>query len=386
MPITAIHVDRDGERVLSLGPGATEMTLPSAGSYEVVAITAEGETRTTVRAVPGFMTILPPVLAILMALIFRQVVIALFAGVWLGAFLATGHDFVRSFFYVIDHYVVQSLSGSSGADHTAIGVFTLLRGGMVGVFSRIGGTQGVVNEISRLATTPRRGQLATWLMGIAIFFDDYTNTLIVGNTMRGITDKLNISREKLSYIVDSTAAPVACVAVITSWIGFEISLIKDSFDVMGIDRNPLTTFIASIQYSFYPLLTLVFGLAIAASTRDFGPMLKAERRARKSGRVLSDKAVPISNIDKDITFDMSATPRWYNAAIPILVVVAGTFVSLVVTGRSSLLESGVTEYSLMDTIRESNSFDALLWSSLAGCVPCRRRTASRSSRCCTTRR
>jgi len=244
----------------------------------------------------------------------------------------------------------------------------MLLGGMVGVFSRIGGTRGVVDEISRLATSPRRGQLATWLMGLAVFFDDYTNTLIVGNTMRPITDRLRISREKLSYIVDSTAAPVACIAVITSWIGFEISLVKDAFDSMGLDRNPFTTFLASIPYSFYPILTLLFGLLVAGTTRDFGPMAGAERRARTTGNVLADKAVPLSNIEEDIKSDPSQSARWYNAAIPIGVVVLGTFAGLVWTGRSALIESGATDYSLLDTIRHSDSFVSLLWSSLAGCV------------------
>ena len=367
-PFTAITIERDGATVLSLGPTDSEIELPASGTYNVTVTHAGGTSTASVRAIPGFVTVLPPILAIIMALVFRQVVIALFAGVWLGAFVVTGDNILDSFFYVVTHYVVNSLAGDGGADHTAIGVFTLLLGGMVGVFSRIGGTKGVVNEISKLATTPRRGQLSTWLMGVAIFFDDYTNTLIVGNTMRPITDRLKISREKLSYIVDSTAAPVACIAVITSWVGFEISLIKDAFDSIGIDRNPLTTFIASLQYSFYPILTLAFGFAIAYTTRDFGPMLKAEKRARTTGKLLSEKAVPISDMDHDISFDAADKPRWYNAAIPILVVVLGTFIGLVWSGRSSLVESVATSWTIMDTIRESNSFDALLWSSLAGCV------------------
>ncbi|UCG51835.1 MAG: Na+/H+ antiporter NhaC family protein [Candidatus Latescibacterota bacterium] len=346
----------------------SDVILPESGRYRVVIRSGSQTWEQSVRVLPGLFTVLPPVLAILMALLFRQVVIALFAGVWLGAFFVNDFNVVRSFFYVVDHYVVDSLAGESGWDHVSIAIFTLLLGGMVGVFSSIGGTQGVVNEISKIATNPRRGQLATWMMGIAIFFDDYTNTLIVGNTMRPITDRLRISREKLSYIVDSTAAPVACIAVITSWIGFEISLIKDAYNALGIDRNPFTTFVASIQYSFYPIVTLLFGLLVAASTRDFGPMLKAERRARKTGQVLSQKAVPLSNIDTEIQFDAARSPRWFNAVIPVVVVVLGTFVGLVLTGRSALIESGVTGYSLMDTIRESNSFVALLWSSLSGCV------------------
>jgi Na+/H+ antiporter NhaC len=367
-----MEISRDGELVASYTgnfPTSVDgVLLPRGGHYNVAVQSADENWVTSVRALPGILTILPPLLAIMMALVFRQVVIALFAGVWLGAFFVNDYDLIRSFFYVVDHYVIDSLAGESGSDHVSIGIFTMLLGGMVGVFSRIGGTQGVVNEISRLATSPRRGQLATWLMGIAVFFDDYTNTLIVGNTMRPITDKLRISREKLSYIVDSTAAPIAAIAVITSWVGFEISLIKDAFVALGIDRNPFTTFVASIQYSFYPILTLLFGLFVAVSTRDFGPMLAAEKRARSTGNVLAEKAVPLSDIDQEISFDASRLPRWYNAAIPIAVVVLGTFVGLVVTGRSALVDSGVTHYSVMDAIRESNSFVALLWSALAGCV------------------
>jgi Na+/H+ antiporter NhaC len=208
--------------------------------------------------------------------------------------------------------------------------------------------------------------VAAWLMGIFVFFDDYTNTLIVGNTMRPITDRLRISREKLSFIVDATAAPVTAIAIVTSWIGFELSLLKDAFAAAGIDRNPFTAFVSSIRYSFYPLLTLFFGLAIALSRRDYGPMLKAERRARSRGLVLAEGATPLSNIDTDLGPVAEGPRRWINAALPIAVVVVGTVVGLLVTGRRSLLATGVTRYGWLDLFRESNSFDALLWSSLTG--------------------
>jgi Na+/H+ antiporter NhaC len=368
----SLRISKDGRPVQTysgvLPDTLSAVIVPGAGRWSAV-LEAGGRTwQTHFRALPGVLTVLPPVLAIVMALIFRQVVIALFAGIWLGAFFVKDFQVLRSFYYVVDHYVIDSLTGASGPDHVSIAIFTLLLGGMVGVFSRIGGTQGVVEKISRIATTPKRGQVATWLMGIAIFFDDYTNSLIVGNTMRPITDRLKISREKLAYIVDSTAAPVACIGVITSWIGFEISLIKDAFDVVGLERNPFTTFVASIQYAYYPIMTLVFGLLVASTTRDFGPMLGAERRARTRGLLLAEKAVPLSNIDTEITFGGGQAARWYNAAIPVLVVVFGTFVGLIITGRAALIESGATEFGLMNTIRHSNSFVALLWSSLSGCL------------------
>lgn len=342
--------------------------INSSGRYTIRVQTEETVVERTFRSLPGFFTVLPPLVAILVALIFRQVIIALFMGVWLGAFFINDYQPIRSFFYVVDHYTVDSLAGEGGTDHISIAIFTLLLGGMVGIFSRMGGTQGIVNKISKIATSPRRGQLASWLMGVAIFFDDYTNTLIVGNTMRPLTDKLRISREKLSYIVDSTAAPVAAIGIISSWIGFEISLIKDAFDSLNIDRNPFTTFVASIPYSFYPIFTLIFGLFIASTRKDFGPMWKAEFRARREGKVISEKAVPISNIDTDISVASGIPQRWFNAAIPVAVVVVGTIAGLIITGRNSLIDSGASSWTLMEAFRASNSFIALLWSSLSGCV------------------
>ncbi|MCH7548507.1 MAG: Na+/H+ antiporter NhaC family protein [Candidatus Krumholzibacteriota bacterium] len=339
--------------------------VPSSGNYELVFTTAGENWETPFRAVPGWLTLLPALVAILVALVFRQVHVALFAGVWLGAFIVKDYNPVAGFFYVIDHYVIDSIAGKSGWDHTSIALFTLLLGGLVGVVSANGGAAGIVRSISGFARGPRRGQMATWLMGLLIFFDDYTNTLIVGNTMRPVTDRLRISREKLAYIVDSTAAPVASIAVITSWIGFEISLIKDAFESVGmLDRNPFSTFVASVPYSFYPILTLVFVFFVARLGRDFGPMLAAERRARSGGGVLAPGAVPISNIDADLPSGENAPQRWFNAVVPIAVVIAGTIWGLIETGRAS----AGADASLFDALREGNSFVALLWSSFAGCV------------------
>lgn len=369
----ALMIIGGGDEAVFTHNGVMPMTIrnvrvPSTGYYQVVLTTAGGSWEKNVRSISGYVTLLPPLFAILIALLFRQVYVALFAGIWLGAFIVRDFDPVGGFFYVIDHYVVDAMAGDNGWDHTSIAVFTLLLGGMVGIVSRSGGARGVVNSLARYATSPKRGQLATWFMGILIFFDDYTNTLIVGNTMRPITDRLKISREKLSYLVDSTAAPVACVAVVTSWIGFEISLIKDAFESMGmLDRNPLTTFIASIPYSFYPILTLLFGFLIASMGRDFGPMLSAERRARNEGLLLAPNAIPISSIDREIAQIEDVPARWWNAVIPVVVVVVGTIAGLIVTGYSALGETGSTA-GVFDAIRAGNSFVALMWSSFGGCV------------------
>ena len=318
----------------------------------------------------GILSILPPLIAILFALIFRQVILALLAGVWLGSFILSGYQPIPSILRIVDHYVLETLAGpGEGRDHISIILFTLLLGGMVGITSRMGGMHGIVDKLSKLATTPKRGQFSVWLMGVVIFFDDYTNTLIVGNSTRPLTDKLRISREKLSYIVDSTAAPITALAVITSWIGFELSLISQTFSTMGVERNPLSTFVASLPYSFYPILSVLFVLFIVLSGRDYGPMLRAERRARSTGRVSSDTAVPMSNIDSEsVSPAPGVKPHWLHGVIPILVVIIVTFAGLWRTGSDSLAEAGRTGEGFLDALKEADSFKALLWGSFSGCI------------------
>ncbi len=151
-------------------------------------------------------SVLPPLVAICLALVFRDVLVSLFLGVWLGATMLAGGDPGLGFLRVIDTEIRTVLTDS---DRISIILFSMLLGGMVAVMSRCGGTHGVVRLLEPLATSPQRAQVATWLMGVCIFFDDYTNTLLVGNSMRPVTDRHRISREKLAFLVDATAAPVA---------------------------------------------------------------------------------------------------------------------------------------------------------------------------------
>jgi len=345
-------------------------TVNSTGMHEIIISNGIDSYSEKLRAIHGLLSILPPILAIVFALMFRQVILALLSGVWLGAFFISGYHPFQSLLRIVDHYVIQTLAGpGEGQDHISIIVFTLLLGGMVGITSRMGGMQGIVDRVSRLATTAKRGQLTVWLMGVIIFFDDYTNTLIVGNSSRPLTDRLQISREKLSYIVDSTAAPVTSLAIITSWIGFQISLINQSFISLGVDRNPLTTFVASIPYSFYPIMAVLFVLFVILTGRDYSLMLKAERRARVTGKVSSDFAIPLSNIDSErIATAEGIKPRWINGVIPIAIVIIVAFIGLVQTGRASLIQGGHADIGLLEALKESNSFTALLWGSFSGCI------------------
>jgi len=326
---------------------------------------------------PGWLSIVPPLAAIAAALVFREVVISLFAGVWLGALFLADWDPIAATLRTVDEFIVGALFD---ADHVAIMVFTLLLGGMVGVMSRSGGTLGIVEALRPYATSRRRGQFLTWLAGLVIFFDDYSNTLIVGNTFRPVTDRLRISREKLAYIVDSTAAPMAAIAVVSTWVGFEISLIGEALgtaaaqtadpalaaDLQSGAANPFSVFLHSIPYLFYPILALLFVAMIVVTKRDFGPMLDAERRAAAGGGVTRPGSSPATSTDGGLMEPREGTPRrWVNAVVPVLVVVLVVVVGIWTTGAQSL---GEGEHTLWEVVGAADPYKSLLWGSMLGAV------------------
>lgn len=313
---------------------------------------------------PLWLSILPPLIAIVMALLLKEVISALFFGVLSGTFImalysgqepgtALGSGLLR----VMDTYVVGSIFD---IDHAMIIVFTLTIGGMVKIISANGGMQGIVNWLLRRANGPRSGQLMTFVMDLCIFFDDYSNTLMVGNTMRPVADKLKVSREKLAFIVDSTAAPVVAIAFVTTWIGAELSYIQVGIDVIGLEASAYSVFVNSLKYSFYPILTLCFVLMIIHSGRDYGPMLKAEREART--KVVSD-----SNSQDN----SNKQAHGIDALLPLLTLIFGTIIGLFITGYDSAIWQDTSHgffTKLSETIGEANSYLALIWSSIVSLI------------------
>lgn len=329
------------------------------------------------RFLPGWVSVVPPLLAIVLALLFREVVISLFAGVWLGAFLWTGMNPLAAVLRTVDTFALPALAD---ADHAAIILFSLMIGGMVGVIGRNGGTFGIVERLAPYATTPRRGLLATYAQGLLIFFDDYANTLIVGNTMRPVTDRLRVSREKLAYIVDSTSAPVASIMFVSTWVGYELSLIADGLKSAAAtvaqtnpalaqrltEANAFNVFLDTIPYRFYPLLALLFVLLVIWMRRDFGPMYEAEMRAASGGGLHRPGASLMTDTTSGAMEPPEGAPlRWWNAGIPVGVVVAAVLIGLYASGRAAL---GPGAHSLRDVFGEANSFHVLLWASLLGSI------------------
>lgn len=290
-----------------------------------------------VRPIPLWLSILPPLIAIVMAFLIKEVYSSLFTGILVAAAIIAYYNGANAFLAIfvgildiVDTYVITTISDSG---HTSVIVFLMLIGATVAIVSLNGGMKGLVGWLSKHAKTPRSGQIVTFIMDICIFFDDYANTLVVGSTMRPLAKKLRVSKEKLAFIVDSTAAPVGALALVTTWIGAELSYIEEGVKVIGIDESPYSLFIASIPYRFYPIFMLSFVLIIAFTGRDYGPMFHAEQRARR-GEGYADETLG-RNADSEIEPDASIEGKWYNAVVPILVLIIGTVIGIVVTGYSA---------------------------------------------------
>lgn len=309
-----------------------------------------------IRVIPGWLSIVPPLIAIFLALLIRQVIVSLSIGIFSGALIYYNFDPITALLRFADTLILNVLIDK---DHMFIIVFTLLIGGVVGVISANGGTTGLAKQITKLAKTAKSGMISSWFLGVLIFFDDYANSLIIGNMMRPITDKLKISREKLAYIVDSTAAPIASIVIISTWVGYEVGLISEGLNSIGSDQNAYDVFISAIPYSFYPIAAIFFVFITSFMERDFGPMLAFEKKARNSKVVIDND---------DFESDKSVNAKWYNGAIPILVILFGTIISLVYTGIISLHAEGITEYSLQNIINHADSFSSLLWASFIASI------------------
>ena len=314
-----------------------------------------------VPVIPAWVSILPPLVAIGMALLIRSVLPALMLGLWLGAWALEGlsaEGVVIGLFASFEVYVANAVADF---DHATIMLFTFMIAGMVGVISRNGGMRGIVEWIITGANSAKRGQLAVWSLGLLIFFDDYSNTLVVGNTSRSITDRLRISREKLAYIVDSTAAPLATVALVTTWIGYQVSLIGDaSVQLEGLEMSPYSIFLNSILYSFYPFMAILLVVLVITTGREFGPMLAAERRARSTGVTAPPVKSKVGQDDEAaLAMKDGVPPRAANALVPVAVMIVGIMTGLFITGEGD---------TISDIIGSANSYRALMWASLAGAL------------------
>ncbi len=312
---------------------------------------------------------LPPLIAVTLALLTQRLVLSLFLAIVCGSILATPASPVEGIINVVRIHGVHAIGDFF---HIQILLFAGLLLGMVGIMNVSGGTRGVIQALQRFVATRRSTQAVTWVMGMFVFFDDYANSFVIGTTMRSVTDRLKISREKLAYLVDSTAAPVSGLAIISTWIGYEVGLFQEALGAIeGVQLGGYQAFVQALPYRFYCILTLIMVGLVVWLKRDFGPMYHAEVRAIREGLILREGATPLTSSTFNGLDAKAGIPlRWVNAAIPVFTVIGATLIGLFISGGGTAY-APVQLFSIqtLGTIFSgANSGTVLLYSSLAGCV------------------
>jgi len=287
----------------------------------------------------GMLTLIPPLLAIILAFVSKNVILSLFVGVFSGCFMLDlkGFDIYSA---VIDGFLrfsTEILSSLADTWNAGIVLQVLAIGGLIALVSKMGGAKAIAEALAKWAKTPRSSQMATWIMGLFIFFDDYANSLTVGPIMRPVTDKLNVSREKLAFIIDATAAPIAGIALISTWVAYEVGLIQDAYNSIGIETNAYGVFVETIPYRFYNIFILVFILFTIYFMREFGPMQKAEQRARTTGEVIGHGATPMA-AEESLSLEPAphVVPSVWSAILPIGTLIAAAFLGFYFNGYGAI--------------------------------------------------
>jgi len=308
----------------------------------------------------GAISLVPPLLAIVLAMVTRKPLLSLFLGIWSGGVIFTASNGVVQTL----NWIVESIGASTF--NAKIMLIVLFLGAGVALIWRLGGANALANAVTAKLNTQRKVGAATWIFGMIWFFDDYSNTAIVGTTMREISDEVSISREKLAYMIDSTAAPVATFGI-SSWVAYQLSMIQEGYAAAGISAgsggvpDAFALFLQSIPFNMYCLFAVVMVGIIVFTGRDYGEMLDAEHRSATEGKVLRDDAVPMQSAEDSLGEVLTDTPQLRYFLVPTLslmgVVVGGGFITGI---RAS--EPGAGPFQIAGN---AAFVDALLWGTFA---------------------
>ena len=285
---------------------------------------------------PGWTSLLPPLLAIALAIWTRQVYLSLAGGIWLGWTILQGWNPLVGLELTIEGIV--AVLGSAG-DAKVI-LFTLVIGALIATIEASGGFRGFVHALERRSwvDSAKKSQLLAWATGVVIFIESNITVLVAGSVARPLFDRYRTSREKLAYIIDSTSAPICILIPLNAWGAYNLGILQS----LGVE-NPLGVFVSSIAFNFYAITAVLLVLVVILFGIDIGPMRKAEARTR-DGTLLWPGATPM--IDEEVLsadLDEGVVPRAGNMILPIAAMVLFMPVSLYITGDGSLQDgSGST--------------------------------------------
>lgn len=287
----------------------------------------------------GIITIIPPLLAIILAFITKNVVVSLFLGVFSGCFIlqiGSGHNILVQFTFSFLDFISRALTSLADPWNAGILLQVMCIGGVINLVGKMGGAKAIAESLANKAKTSKSAQIISCIMGLLVFFDDYANSLIVGPIMRPVFDKMNISRAKLAFVIDATAAPVAGLAIISTWIGLEVGLIHDAFNSIHVDVDAFGVFLQTIPYRFYNILIIIFIIASALLVREFGPMRKAEYISSRKHLITSDTDTGLEELD-DMAPKEGVELNVWNAIIPVGVLILSALVAFYYSGYSAIM-------------------------------------------------
>lgn len=296
----------------------------------------------------GWLSVIPPLVAILLAIKTREVFLSLFLGILVGWIIISGGNILRGF-----ELSIQSIIDVfKDAGNTRVVIFCALVGALISLTQANGGVQGFVDQIQKknIVTSRRRASVFSFIVGCAVFIESSISCLVTGTIFHPIFEKFKISREKLAYICDTTSSPICILIPLNAWGAYVVSLLeKENLN------NTVPLFLSTIPLNFYPILSVLFAGLIAFSYKDFGAMKKAERRSKEQGKTIADGAVPMISEDvASLKPKKGIKHRSFNMILPIFVMIVMMPVSLLITGNGNLTSgSGST---------------AVLWSVLAAIV------------------
>lgn len=270
-------------------------------------------------AEPSWMSLWPSIVALTIVFLTLRVMGGLLLGAAAGVVLINGGNPFRAFVSFFADHLIPSMQGDW---RTSVIVFTFLLGGFAALLDYGGGIQALLHSMSRRGgkSTSRRVQVGAYALGLICFFDGLASCMLVGRSMRPLADRAGVSRAKLSYIVDTTSSAVACVAMVSTWIAYQLSMIEDGFAAAGQAVNSYLLFLQSLPYNFYSWFALLLLLIVIVRNWNFGPMRRAEA------------AVAAADVHTDFSVEVSPARAW----IPLAVLIAGLLVGLYVDGAETV--------------------------------------------------
>lgn len=277
----------------------------------------------------GVLALAPPLVAIVLAMATRQTLVSLFAGVWIGAVMVADWNPIAATALATD-WIVEVIMTPFNARFL---VLIMFMGAGAAFIYKSGGILALERWIGHRIKTARDSQILTWLIGIFIFFDSYTSTIVTGNATRELSEENDSSREMHSYVLDSTTSPVTTFGPVSNWIGFQVSMIIVGFEALDVTTDELGVtafgiFLRSIPWNIYCFMAFFMVGLIAITQRFYGPMLDAEWRARTTGRTIREDATPLSDITTDVGEPSRKNPKLMNFFLPIIVLLVVGIVSM----------------------------------------------------------